>query len=55
MDQHKLIDSIIKQVTKNIEDAIAIGKEDFFEIHIKHINGDIVSKLEVSDKVKVHT
>jgi hypothetical protein len=53
MNQEKLIETIINQVSNALNEIIKLGRQDFFEIHIKHINGELVTKLEYSDKTRI--
>ena len=49
----KLKDLILKKALELVECAEKIGRQDFFEINIKHINGELITKLECTNKDKV--
>ncbi|MBO8183630.1 MAG: hypothetical protein H0Z28_12730 [Archaeoglobus sp.] len=53
MNIEKLKEVLHKKLDEAIEVAIKCGKERFFEVRIKNINGDVVTKIEFSDKEKV--
>lgn len=48
-----LKNKIAAKAIEMVECAEKIGKQDFFEINIKHINGELITKMEFSDKDKV--
>jgi len=49
----KFKDLVIKKTLELVECAEKIGRQDFFEISIKHINGELITKLECTNKDKV--
>jgi hypothetical protein len=53
MDNPVLKNKIINKISEMVDCIIKIGRQDYFEITIKHVNGELVTKLEFSDKDKV--
>lgn len=53
MEIDVLKSKILAKAAEMVECAGKIGKENFFEINIKHVNGELVTKMEFSDKEKV--
>lgn len=49
----KLKDLVLRKALELVECAEKIGRQDFFEISIKHINGELITKLECTNKDKV--
>lgn len=49
----KFKDLVLKKTLELVECAEKIGRQDFFEISIKHINGELITKLECTNKDKV--
>ncbi len=49
----KLKDLVLQKASELVECAEKIGRQDFFEISIKHINGELITKLECTNKDKV--
>ncbi|HWQ30192.1 MAG TPA: hypothetical protein VN549_04305 [Negativicutes bacterium] len=49
----KLKDMVMKKALELVECAEKIGRQDFFEISIKHVNGELITKLECTNKDKV--
>lgn len=49
----KLKERIVEKVGELMDCIEQLGKTDYFEISIKHMNGDVVSKTEFSEKEKV--
>jgi len=49
----KLKDLVQKKALELVEYADKIGRRDFFEISIKHVNGELITKLECTGKDKV--
>lgn len=50
---NKLKERIIEKTGELVDCVQRIGKADYFEINIKHVNGEIISKTEFSEKDKV--
>jgi hypothetical protein len=53
MEKTTLKDKIIDKAAEMVDCITQIGRQDYFEISIKHINGELVTKMEFSDKDKV--
>ena len=53
MEKTTLKDKIINKAAEMVDCASMIGRQDYFEITIKHINGELITKMEFSDKDKV--
>ena len=53
MEDKKLKEKLHQKLEEAINAIIALGKQRFCEIHFKNINGDIVTKIEYTDKDKV--
>lgn len=51
--KHQLKNQVVDRVSKLIDGAEAMKSLEFFEITIKHINGDLLSGLETKHKEKV--
>lgn len=51
--EDKLKSLVLKKTLELLECAEKLGRQDFFEISIKHINGELISKLECTNKDKV--
>jgi len=49
----KLKERIIEKAREMVDCIEKIGKTDYFEINIKHVNGEIISKTEFSNKEKI--
>lgn len=49
----KLKERIIEKAGEMVDCIERIGKTDYFEINIKHVNGEIISKTEFSNKEKI--
>lgn len=52
-DTEKLKQKIHERVDKTIDSMIKIGTVDYFEINIKHINGEILCKPSYTEKEKI--
>lgn len=48
-----LKENILNKVDEMVDSIVALGREDFFELNIKYIKGEIITKAEFSDKVKI--
>lgn len=46
-------DVVVKKVNEMLDCIIKIDKQNFFEINIKYINGDVTTHVGFSDKDKV--
>ena len=44
---------IIDKVNEMVDCIEMVGKSDYFELHIKHVNGELICKTEYSDKDKI--
>jgi len=53
MEDTTLKKQIMYKAAEMVDCIIKIGRQDYFEITIKHVNGELVTKLEFSDKDKV--
>lgn len=53
MNLEKLKKLLHRKLDEAIDAAIKCGREQFFEIRIKNVNGDIITRIEFSDKEKV--
>lgn len=53
LDKQEIKKAIAQRIHKVIDDAEKIGSLNFFEIEIKSINGEIVTKLKNSYKDKI--
>lgn len=57
MEQSKKItllkEVVVNKVLEMVDCAINVDKLDFFEINLKHVNGELITKVEFSDKDKV--
>ena len=49
----KLKERIVEKAGEMVECIEQIGKTDYFEINIRHVNGEIVAKTEFSNKEKI--
>lgn len=49
----KLKERIVEKAREMVDCIEKIGKTDYFEINIKHVNGEIISKTEFSNKEKI--
>lgn len=49
----KLKRLVMEKALELVECAEKIGRQDFFEINIKHINGELITKLECTNKDRV--
>lgn len=52
-DIHKVKSNIVDKVSEMFDCVAKIGKQDFFEIHLKIVNGEVITKVEFSDKDKI--
>jgi hypothetical protein len=50
---NRLIKAIGRKAEEQATKLVEAGVSDFCEIHIKHINGELVSRVEYSNKDKV--
>ena len=53
MELHKLKSNVVEKVSEMVDCVSLIGKQDFFEVHIKVVNGEVITKVEFSDKDKI--
>lgn len=53
MDINKLKSNVVEKVSEMVDCVSKIGKQDFFEIHLKIANGEVITKVEFSDKDKI--
>lgn len=53
MKTEKIRELLHRKLDEAIDAAVRCGKENFFEIKVKNINGDVITKIEFSDKEKV--
>lgn len=53
MEKDKIKDMVQKKVNELVECASTAGRLVYFEINIKHVNGEIISNLKFSDKDKI--
>lgn len=57
MEQSKKVELlrevVVSKVLEMVKCAENVGKLDFFEINLKHVNGELITKIEFSDKDKV--
>gem|GEM_PF-1238034 len=49
----RLKERIIDKVDEMVDCVEMVGKMEYFELHIKHVNGELICKTEYSDKDKV--
>jgi hypothetical protein len=48
-----LKDKIIDKTAEMVDCVTKIGRQDYFEITIKHVNGELFTSMEFRDKDKV--
>lgn len=53
LDKEEMKKKIAQRINEVIDKADQIGSLNFFEIKIKNVNGDIVTKLENTYKDKI--
>jgi len=53
VDADKLRKLLHRKLDELIDVIIKCNKEKFFELKIKNVNGDVITKIEFSDKEKV--
>ncbi|HYE10543.1 MAG TPA: hypothetical protein VEF53_10240 [Patescibacteria group bacterium] len=51
--EKKLKEKIVERAGELVACIEKIGKTDYFEINIRHVNGEIISKTEFSEKEKI--
>ena len=49
----KLKNKLLEKVSNMLDHLEEIGWQDFFDIHLKVVNGEIITKVEFSDKDKI--
>jgi hypothetical protein len=52
-DKKQLKRKIVERAGELVDCIEKIGKSDYFEINIRHVNGEIISKTEFSEKEKI--
>ncbi|URZ07556.1 hypothetical protein [Clostridium felsineum] len=52
-DAEKLKQKIHERVDKAVDSMIKIGTVNYFEINIKHVNGEILCKPSYTEKEKI--
>ncbi|MCR3760300.1 hypothetical protein KYB31_15075 [Clostridium felsineum] len=52
-DAEKLKQKIHERVDKALDSMIKIGSVNYFEINIKHVNGEILCKPSYTEKEKI--
>lgn len=52
-DDRGLKERISEKAGELVDCIEKMGKTDYFEINIRHVNGEIISKTEFSEKEKI--
>jgi hypothetical protein len=52
-NEKRLKERIVERAGELVDCVERIGKTDYFEINIRHVNGEIISKTEFSEKEKI--